>query len=194
MSRKAKQNLRDRLRRLKHQPASASYAAKFQEALDNGVDPTKRWAFPTPVSASDVSSPPSPSTTTEMTPDDEPNVNLAMEARRERKRLQSKKDRAAKKQREEEKTAEATRKALEDATGAQKRAARRDVTKWRKILGDDDGRWTRFCHQLIKSPDMREVVLAAAREIDPVYRRASIRPSEGGEGIRGVGCARAGEV
>ena len=117
-----------------------------------------------------------------MTPDDEPNVNLAMEARRERKRLQSKKDRAAKKQREEEKTAEATRKALEDTTGAQKRAARRDVTKWRKILGDDDGRWTRFCHQLIKSPDMREVVLAAAREIDPVYRSASIRLSEKGRG------------
>lgn len=172
MSRKAKQNLRDRLRRLKHQPASASYAAKFQEALDNGVDPTKRWAFPTPVSDADVS----------------------MEARRERKRLQSKKDRAAKKQREEEKTAEATRKALEDTTGAQNRTARRDVAKWRKILGDDDGRWTRFCHQVMKSPDMREVVLAVAREIDPVYRRASIRPSEGGEGIRGVGCARAGEV
>ena len=83
--------------------------------------------------------------------------------------------------------------------------ARRDVAKWRKILGDDDGRWTRFCHQVLKSPDMREVVLAVAREIDPVYRRASTRPSEGGEGIqgsvreggegiRGVGCARAGEV
>ena len=72
--------------------------------------------------------------------------------------------------------------------------ARRDVAKWRKILGDDDGRWTRFCHQVLKSPDMREVVLAVAREIDPVYRRASIRPSERGEGIRGVGCARAGEV
>lgn len=140
----------------------------------------------------------------EMTPDDEPNVDLAMEARRERKRLQSKKYRAAKKQRKEEKTAEATRKALEDTTSAQNRMARRDVTKWREYFGDD-GRWTRFCHQVLKSPEVREVVLAVAREIDPVYRRASTRPSEGregiqgsvregGEGIRGVGCARAGEV
>ena len=172
---KARRNLQNRLRRLRHDPTSATYHAKYEEALRANINPTRAWHFPEPVSAADVTSPPSPSTTMEMKPDDEPNVDLAMEVRRERKRLQAKKDRAAKKQREEEKTAEATRTVLEDATSAQNRMARRDVTKLREAFGDDEGRWIRFCYQVFMSPEMREAVLARAREIDPARRRVFIR-------------------
>ena len=103
----------------------------------------------------------------EMTPDDEPNVDPAADALRERKRLQAQKDRDAKKQRREEESAEAARRVLKDTTNAQNRMARRDFTKVRELFGDD-GRWVRFGQQVMNSPEMREAVMATARKIDPV--------------------------
>ena len=61
----------------------------------------------------------------ETTPDDEPDVDPAMDALRERKRLQAQKDRDAKKQRREEESAEAARQVLQDRTRVCSRKSRR---------------------------------------------------------------------